>query len=72
MAYAKEKQTKNKKLQKAIAQLDSVELYMDEHGILDHYENWILAKNDGLNMPKKLMMEQWYHIIPKIKRLCTK
>ena len=65
-------QPKNKKLQRALTQLDSVELYMDEHGIIEHYEYWINAKNNGLDMPKKLMLEQWYHLIPKIKRLWIK
>jgi len=51
---------KNKKLVKAIAQLDSVELYLDEQGISEHYEDWIKAKNNGLDMPPKLIIKKWW------------
>lgn len=60
------------RLREALAQLDSVELYMAEQNILSHYEYWINAKNKGWDMPKPLTFEQWYNLIPKIKRLWKK
>jgi len=54
------KKLKNKKLIKAIAQLDSVELYFEEQGISEHYEYWIKAKNNGLDMPPKLIIKKWW------------
>lgn len=55
------------RLREALSQLDSVELYMSEQGILAHYEYWINAKNKGWDMPNKLVIDnkKWYQFWKK-------